>query len=139
VIHCPLCGCEFDETQQSCHASCALNQNCGIICCPNCGYQMTDEKKSRLASGLRRLLARMNRPQPPIRPLSTLRAGQSGKVTAIECANASRLERLNVFGLVPGVEVTLEQRHPAFVLRVGFTELSIERVIADEILVEVVS
>jgi DtxR family Mn-dependent transcriptional regulator len=100
---------------------------------------MADEAKSRLASGLRRLLARVNRPEPPIRPLSALRAGQSGKVSAIKCASASRLERLNVFGLVPGAEVTLEQRHPAFVLRVGFTELSIERVIADEILIEVAS
>jgi len=139
-VRCPLCSYEFDETQMSCHASCAFNEHCAIICCPNCGYQMVDTSKSRLARALQQALActkQGGREQAAVRPLSALRPGQSGTVWSIESTNPSRLERLNVLGLVCGARVTLEQKRPAFVLRVGFTELSLERQIADEILIEV--
>lgn len=141
-MRCELCSYEFDETQMACHTSCAFNQGCGIICCPNCGYQVADESKSRMARLVRRWIARASGPRPspdtPLtRPLSALRAGQSALIVAIETHNAARLERLSVFGLVPGSEVTLEQRQPAFVLRIGYTELSIERDLADEIMVRV--
>jgi DtxR family Mn-dependent transcriptional regulator/ferrous iron transport protein A len=43
---------------------------------------------------------------------------------------------LSVFGVIPGAKITLQQRKPAYVLRVGFTELSIEYEIADSILVD---
>lgn len=140
-MQCALCGYTFDETQMACHAACAFNKHCAIICCPNCGYQVADESRSKLAGLVRRLIARASGPRPApdapmTRPLSALRAGQSGTVVAIETDNPSRLERLNVFGLTPGAAVTLEQRQPAFVLRVGYTELSIERDLADEIVVQ---
>lgn len=139
-MHCPLCGYEFDETAMSCHSSCAFNQGCGIICCPNCGYQVADEGKSRLAAALRRMLVRKKAteiPLLPVRPLSTLQPGQSGRVVSINSDNHTRVERLHVLGVVANALVTLEQKRPTFVLRVDFTELSIEREIADTILVEV--
>ena len=57
-MHCPLCGCEFDETDHSCAGKCpmAAIQGCSLICCPNCAYQMVDESKSAAARLLRRLL-----------------------------------------------------------------------------------
>jgi DtxR family Mn-dependent transcriptional regulator len=68
--------------------------------------------------------------------LSGLQPGQSGRVVSIESTSEARLERLSVFGLTPGAQVTLQQRHPTFVLRVGYTELSLERQVADEIIVQ---
>ena len=57
-MHCPLCGCDFDETDHSCAGKCpmAAIQGCNLICCPNCGYQMVDESKSAAAKLLRRLM-----------------------------------------------------------------------------------
>jgi ferrous iron transport protein A len=141
-MHCSLCGFEFDQTQMACHASCALNQYCAVICCPNCGHQTVDESKSKLAQGMRRLMDRMIRrgalseqtPGGPVR-LSDLWPGQSATVVSIESQNPARLERLSVFGVVPGCQLTLEQRQPTFVVRVDFTELSFEREVADEILI----
>lgn len=54
---CPLCGFQFDETSLSCQAVCPLAavQGCSLVCCPNCGYQMVDERKSGLAQLLRRI------------------------------------------------------------------------------------
>jgi len=63
-MRCQLCGFEFDESGLACHASCALNEHCAIICCPNCGYQVIDESKSSLALALRRMLARLNEQGP---------------------------------------------------------------------------
>ncbi len=57
-MRCPLCGHGFDETRMSCVAVCPLArvQGCNLLCCPNCGYQMVDERKSGVARLLRRLL-----------------------------------------------------------------------------------
>ncbi|MFN8371927.1 MAG: FeoA domain-containing protein [Anaerolineae bacterium] len=139
MIHCPLCGFEFESTAMSCHSSCAFNESCGIICCPNCGYQMPDEQKSRVAEALRRWLSRRREQQEllPVRPLSAMRPGESGKVVAINSQSHNRVERLHVLGLINDAHVTLEQKRPTYVLRVGFTELSIEQDIAQEIMVDV--
>jgi Fe2+ transport system protein FeoA len=137
-MQCPLCGHEFDDTDLSCHTSCAFNKQCAIICCPNCGYQMVDESKSRIATFLKRRLLRQKyadlRPHP-ICSLSRLHPGESATVVSVD---TEKQERLSVFGLIPGAHLTLHQRQPAYVLRIGFTELSIESAIADEILVEVI-
>lgn len=55
-MRCPLCASEFDETQLSCRAVCPMAslQGCHLLCCPNCGYQMVDERKSGLGRLLRR-------------------------------------------------------------------------------------
>ncbi len=57
-MHCPLCGSEFDETDRSCAAKCPMAslQGCHLVCCPNCGYQMVDEKQSGIARLLRKIL-----------------------------------------------------------------------------------
>jgi Fe2+ transport system protein FeoA/rubredoxin len=142
-MQCQLCGYIFDETSLSCHSSCAFNKHCAIICCPNCGYQVADVSKSSVVALLRRAFGDKSSAQSgdtvvDSRPLSSLSPGETGTILAIDSASASRLERLSVFGLMPGAEVTLEQRQPTFVLRVGGTELSVEREVADEILIEMV-
>jgi hypothetical protein len=45
-MKCALCGYEFDEMGLACHTKCPLAKGCAIICCPNCGYQVVDERKS---------------------------------------------------------------------------------------------
>ena len=66
-MNCPLCGFKFDETALTCTAACpmAAVQGCNLLCCPNCGYQMVDERKSGLAQFLRRVLKAVEREQRP--------------------------------------------------------------------------
>jgi Fe2+ transport system protein FeoA len=137
-MKCQLCGYEFDEQQLSCHSSCALNKHCAIICCPNCSYQVVDESKSGLVAAFKKTLEHI-----PVKlfhkgtcPLSEMKPGESGTVVAIETSSDTRLERLSLLGVAPGVHIQLQQRRPTYVLRVGFTELSIEKEIAREILVQ---
>ncbi|HYO89704.1 MAG TPA: FeoA family protein [Candidatus Limnocylindrales bacterium] len=140
MTQCPLCGFEFDGAQMACHASCVFNERCAIICCPNCGYQIPDARRSVLAEGLRRWLNRRSGPVPSVEAvcrLTELHPGQCGQVIKIDSASHERIERLQVLGLSPAAMVTLEQKRPAYVIRVGFTELSLEHDIAHEIMVRV--
>ncbi len=140
MMRCPLCGFEFEETAMNCHSSCTFNESCAIICCPNCGYQVPDERRSRVAAALRRAIARGRGEDvdlPPVRPLSRMQPGQCGRVVTIQSDNHSRVERLNILGLTADAHIILEQKRPTYVLRVGFTELSVEREIAENILVDV--
>jgi len=49
----------------TCASACpmAAVQGCNLVCCPNCGYQMVDERKSGLAQLLRRALKVVGREQ----------------------------------------------------------------------------
>jgi Fe2+ transport system protein FeoA len=89
---------------------------------------------------LRRWLNRRSGPVPPLEQvckLTELHPGQCGQVIRIDSASHDRVEKLHVLGLSPASLVRLEQKRPAFVVRVGFTELSLERDIAEQILVRV--
>ncbi|MCC7352385.1 MAG: hypothetical protein IT330_01415 [Anaerolineae bacterium] len=61
-IRCPLCGTEFNADEHARCSACPLGSNCYLICCPNCGYQMVDERKSVLARLARRLRPAATRP-----------------------------------------------------------------------------
>lgn len=140
-MDCPLCGYTFDEAALSCRdAGCPLAelQGCAMICCPNCGYQMPDERQSALAGLLRGVQKRLTPAAPVIRAqnLSALAPGQSAMVIALRFEDAALLDRLCAYGLAPGSEICLEQTQPAFILKIGETVISIDRRIAEGIVVE---
>ena len=68
------------------------------------------------------------------RMVSDLAPGETSEVVSLG-AQASRRKTLSAFGLVPGSEVTVVQQRPACVVRIGETELALDREIAREILV----
>jgi len=57
---CPLCGCEFDASDQRCH-SCPMARTCSVICCPNCGYGFATQ--SRLVGWLKRIFRKKEAPR----------------------------------------------------------------------------
>ncbi|HZN55128.1 MAG TPA: FeoA family protein [Candidatus Polarisedimenticolaceae bacterium] len=71
-----------------------------------------------------------------MKPVSGLPSGASGTVVRIASSEPERIVRLSSLGVIPGVRVTLVQRHPAVVLRVAETSIALDREVADEILVE---
>ena len=52
VLHCPLCGNSFTKGSALCHQGCPLHEHCHVVCCPNCGYTVTDT--SGMEEGLKR-------------------------------------------------------------------------------------
>jgi DtxR family transcriptional regulator, Mn-dependent transcriptional regulator len=67
-------------------------------------------------------------------PLTELRVGESGEIAQVRSRTRSRLARLGTYGVVAGVEVTLVQKKPAFIIRVGETELALDDAVAQDIL-----
>lgn len=68
--------------------------------------------------------------------LQALNPGDIAQVTAINTQNADRLHKLSALGLVPGSLIKLQQRLPAYVVRVGETLLSLDDDVAQEIMVQ---
>ena len=54
-MKCQLCGFEFAAEAGRCHTSCPLGASCTLVSCPNCGYQVIDESRSRAAGLLHKV------------------------------------------------------------------------------------
>jgi DtxR family transcriptional regulator, Mn-dependent transcriptional regulator len=74
--------------------------------------------------------------KPLVMPMSDLEPGSRGRIVFIAPKDHSRMDRLSSLGIVPGTEVQLHQKRPAFVIRIGETELALEMEIAGEIYVK---
>ena len=97
----------------------------------------TPEGFASRRAGLIGRLGRARRPEAAgPRPLSSLRAGESGIIVRIASASPERVVKLSSLGLMPGVRVTLVQKRPAVVLRVAETSIAIDGEVADDIRVE---
>jgi DtxR family Mn-dependent transcriptional regulator len=79
--------------------------------------------------------------RPLVLPLSRLKTGESGRVAYVGTRHRGRhgrwgrFERLSSLGILPGMPVTLEQRHPSYVVRVDEMTLGLDGALADEIYV----
>ena len=70
------------------------------------------------------------------RPVTRLKPGETGIITSILQTVPERLVKLSSLGVMPGAEVTLVQRNPAVVLKIGETTIALDGEVADAILVE---
>jgi Fe2+ transport system protein FeoA len=138
-VQCSMCGLEFEKTDTVCERSCMLNTSCNSVRCPSCDYEFPEN--ARGLSWMRRIFRR--RTAPPELPqngssvtLDAMRAGERAELLQLTCMNNTRRNTLTVFGLTPGTEITLLQRSPSFVIRVGETELGLDREIARGIFVK---
>ena len=68
-------------------------------------------------------------------PLTSLRAGNWARVSAIEGSDAHNIRKLLVFGVVPGAELCVVQTYPAYVLAVDNTQLALDYEVASKIIV----
>lgn len=73
--------------------------------------------------------------KPLVVSLAELKAKESARIIFIVPATFTRLEKLGSMGLVPGSIVTLEQKKPAFVLKLGETTIALDPDIVKDIYV----
>jgi DtxR family transcriptional regulator, Mn-dependent transcriptional regulator len=65
--------------------------------------------------------------------LTEFTPGDTIRITFMSPSIHQRLDRLNSFGVIPGVEVQLHQKSPTYVIRAGATEIALEKEVAGEI------
>jgi Fe2+ transport system protein FeoA len=130
-LQCTLCGSRFLHGGVVCGA-CPIAAGCDLVKCPSCGYQFP--RGSRLVAFVRRLFRRA----PPAEPSTLAGAplGQPVVVRSLSFADGRLAVRLAHLGLVPGATVTLRQRRPTAVVRVGETTIALQRDAAEAIAVE---
>lgn len=68
-------------------------------------------------------------------PAGKLQQGEKAIVISF-CGEKKEFRKLAAFGLLPGAEVEVLQTFPAFVLRLGYTELAVDADIMRKIWVE---
>jgi Fe2+ transport system protein FeoA len=143
-MQCKLCGFEFDADVLACHTGCPFGEKCALICCPNCGYQVVDDRRSVVARFLERItgIGKKSTPTQPsshpegLVPLTHIANGKSAVVRDVSRLSGDRKTRLGLFGLAPGAVLFMIQRAPAPVIRIGETELALEIDVLQQIWVE---
>lgn len=68
-------------------------------------------------------------------PLTALKKGDKAFVADFKPNIAAHLAKLTAFGILPGAEVEVVQVFPAYLIKVGFTQLAIDYELAAHILI----
>ena len=137
MVICPLCGFEFERGDALCAHGCPLSSLCDLTRCPSCDYEFPSARPKRPGLWRRLFRSRVGRDVVPAEhTVRDMQSGRVARVVALAGGDGRRSNQLAVFGVIPGAEVELLQRRPAFVLKVGETELALDPEIAAEIVVE---
>jgi DtxR family Mn-dependent transcriptional regulator len=127
-----LQGNEAGQQSFACRFEHILSEEVTVAVCTLLGHPPTCPHGHRIPPGdCCRRAAREVR--PVVRPLSEFPPGASVRIVFLTPSFHQRLDRLSSFGVLPGAVVRLHQKHPACVLRVGATEVALEREVAGEI------
>lgn len=77
--------------------------------------------------------------RPLVTGLTSFELGARGRIVFIAPRFHDRMDRLAALGVIPGSEIRLHQRSPAFVIEVGETTIALDPEIAGEIFVKPVA
>lgn len=66
-------------------------------------------------------------------PLTALAANEGGVVTCLQQPESRASMKLAAMGVLPGTAVTLVQRYPAYVFRIGYSEFAVDAELASRI------
>ncbi|HBG46002.1 MAG TPA: DtxR family transcriptional regulator [Deltaproteobacteria bacterium] len=73
--------------------------------------------------------------KPIVQQLNVLEVGETGRIIFIASNSHMRLDKLGSLGIVPGSNVRVHQKRPAFVIQLGETTLALDPEIIKEIYV----
>jgi DtxR family Mn-dependent transcriptional regulator/ferrous iron transport protein A len=71
----------------------------------------------------------------PVISVIQLNPGEKGRIVRVKLTKAEEVHKLAAFGFFPGVEVKLLQKVPNYVLKIGYTQIALDREIAETIVV----
>lgn len=62
--------------------------------------------------------------------LREMTRGQRGSIVCLRCRDAAYLHKLMAMGVLPGEQVEVLQTSPAFVIRIGYTQIAMDSLLA---------
>lgn len=72
---------------------------------------------------------------PVVIPLNSLKSGETGRIVYVSTKHHDRLDRLTDLGITPGELVRVHQTFPAFVIKVGETDIAIDTDVLKDVFV----
>lgn len=138
TVSCSMCGYEYNPDNHGSCASCPLKSGCQLSCCPQCGYETVDPRKSTLSRWLSRLFSAGNDDPKGSRETSLANIAPGCLAEVIGFDDLTPLQRkahLQAYGLSPGHTVKVLQHKPVTVVGVDHLELALENELAQKILV----
>jgi hypothetical protein len=139
---CSMCGQLFDPDQYLGCQACPLNPGCNLVCCPNCGYQTVDPRRSTIVRLSRLLSARKSSKSATSNHafgLTLADAPLGCKVKVVGFSAGVPQDRrfyLQAYGLVVNYWVQVVQHKPVTIVRLDNIELALENDLARGILVQ---
>jgi Fe2+ transport system protein FeoA len=141
-IKCSMCGHSYDPDQHLACQSCPMHSGCSLVCCPNCGYQTVDPRKSKLVR-LARFFSERRSPagysidQNSQLTLADVPPGCKAKVVRFAADfPPDRRAYLQSYGLVMDYWVQVVQHSPITIVRLDHLELALENELASGIIVQ---
>jgi DtxR family transcriptional regulator, Mn-dependent transcriptional regulator len=74
-----------------------------------------------------------------VKSLDTLKYGEAGKILYIPSKHHARIDMLSALGIVPGSTLRVHQTQPAYIIKLDETEIALEKEVARDIYVRLVS
>jgi len=69
--------------------------------------------------------------------LGKMKPGQQGQIIRLCYIDTGFLHKLMALGVVPGERVVLLQTFPTFVVRIGYTQIAMDRLLAESVEVDI--
>jgi len=138
-LECPLCGVSFERGAGGACRACPMGAGCQMTCCPSCGYSWVDEEATPTGRFLRRWLLRRRpagRRASAAHLLSDVPVGWKARLRSWESTPPRRRQQLRAYGLSEHNWIHILQHVPTTIIRVGRTELALDRELAETIVVE---
>lgn len=138
TMTCSMCGYEFDpEDNQSCK-SCPVQKSCHLFCCPNCGFETVSVQQSAIARFAARILNQQQQSATFGKiSLAGVSPGKTARIVDFDPAIPhNRKAQLHAYGINPGNSVRILQQSPITIIQIDHTEIALERILANSIIVE---
>lgn len=71
--------------------------------------------------------------------LGNMKPGQHGRITGLSHMDAALVHKLMALGVLPGETVVVLQTSPAYVVKIGYTQVALDYLLAQAVEVEPVS
>lgn len=153
TIVCPLCATAFDSDERAACSACPLGKGCNLVCCPNCGTTMVDPRDSKVAGWMMKRIHKGRGGHRDRQPAGSRRAVSSVElhspipltdapietelvVSEMQGLPPRRQRHLRSYGLAPGCRIRALSHNPLTVILIDHTELALENVLAQAILVQ---
>ncbi len=71
--------------------------------------------------------------QPGIVALTELKSGEAGEIAYLSASDDKKMQKLMSMGVLPGSQVTLTQKFPSYIFKVGNSQFAVDDTLAREI------